>query len=145
MVHLERYILKQVRPKDRASVVVDFKDVFRVGDRYDTTDKGWERWRSFCKKWGEYYKGIKKMGENDRYRLYFTYLSYDYRIHNMIYTTNWIERLNRAYKRTTRIRGALLNPEATILLFGYVAMTRDEYQRKLPKLNYETRKFRWSE
>ena len=85
------------------------------------------------------------MADNERYRLHFTYLSYDYRIHSMIYTTNWIERLNRAYKRTTRMRGALPNPESTILLLGYVAMTRSEYQRKLPRLNYETKKMRWEE
>ncbi|MCD6322549.1 MAG: transposase [Clostridiales bacterium] len=85
------------------------------------------------------------MVEDRRYKLYFTYLDYDYRIHNMIYSTNWIERLNRDYKRTTRMRGALPDPEATILLLGYVAMLRNAYQRKLPKINYETEKLRWEE
>jgi len=87
------------------------------------------------------------MVEDRRYKLYFTYLDYDYRIHNMIYSTNWIERLNRDYKRTTRMRGALPDPEATILLLGYVAMSmlRNAYQRKLPKINYETEKLRWEE
>jgi len=144
-VHLHRNVLKHVRPKDRASVAGDFKEVFRVGDSQDTPEKGWNRWQAFCKKWGRYYNGIGRMADNERYRLHFTYLSYDYRIHSMIYTTNWIERLNRAYKRTTRIRGALPNPESTILLLGYVAMTRSEYQRKLPRLNYETKKMRWEE
>ncbi|GIV42344.1 MAG: hypothetical protein KatS3mg034_1654 [Vicingaceae bacterium] len=63
----------------------------------------------------------------------------------MIYSTNWIERLNRDYKRTIKMRGALPNAEATILLLGYVAMTRNAYQRRLPKINYETRKFKWDE
>lgn len=63
----------------------------------------------------------------------------------MIYTTSWIERLNRDYKRTTRMRGALPNPEATMLLLGHVAMTRKAYLRKVPKLNHETRKFAWQE
>ena len=36
--------------------------------------------------------------DKDRYRLYFTYINYDYNIRNMIYSTNWIERLNRNYK-----------------------------------------------
>lgn len=85
------------------------------------------------------------MGLKDRSNLYFTYLGYDYRIHNMIYTTNWIERLNRDYKRTTRMRGALPNAEATTLLLGYVAMTRSAYERKIPFLNYENKKFKWSD
>jgi transposase-like protein len=62
----------------------------------------------------------------------------------MLYTTNWIERLNRDYKRTTRMRGALPNPQATILLLGYVAMTRTAYNRKIPKLDYE-KKFKWED
>jgi len=59
----------------------------------------------------------------------------------MLYTTNWIERLNRDYKRTIRMRGALPNIEATLLLLGYVAMNKKAYQRKIPMLNYE--KFQW--
>ncbi|MCK9163453.1 MAG: transposase [Bacteroidales bacterium] len=38
------------------------------------------------------------VADKDRYRLYFTYINYDYNIRNMIYSTNWIERLNRNYK-----------------------------------------------
>ena len=85
------------------------------------------------------------MGENERYKLNFTYMGYDYRTHNMLYSTNWIERLNRDYKRTTRMRGALPGPDATILLLGYVAMTRSAYQRKIPKIDYEQNKFQWEE
>ena len=144
-IHLQRNVQKRIKPKDKAQVADDFKDVFRTGDRHDNKSKGWERWVSFCHKWGRYYPSIKKMVEDPRYKLYFTYLDYDYRIHNMIYSTNWIERLNRDYKRTTRMRGALPNPEATILLLGYVAMTRNAYQRKIPKINYEKDKLRWEE
>ena len=43
------------------------------------------------------------------------------------------------------MRGALPNPEATILLLGYVAMSRNAYQRKIPKINYEKDKLRWEE
>lgn len=144
-IHLQRNVQKRIKPKDKAQVADDFRDVFRTGDRHDNKSKGWERWVNFCNKWGRYYPSIKRMVYNQRYKLYFTYLDYDYRIHSMIYSTNWIERLNRDYKRTTRMRGALPNPEATILLLGYVAMTRTAYQRKLPKINYETEKLQWEE
>ena len=63
----------------------------------------------------------------------------------MIYSTNWIERLNRDYKRTTKMRGALPNPEAAILLLASVAMTRKAYNRKVPNLQCEKKKFRWDE
>ncbi len=32
--------------------------------------------------------------------MYFTFLDYAPKFHRMIYTTNWIERLNCSYKRT---------------------------------------------
>ena len=45
----------------------------------------------------------------------------------MIYTTNWIERLNRDYKRVINMRGAMPNPQAVILLMGTVAQNADIY------------------
>lgn len=85
------------------------------------------------------------MGENEWYKLNFNYPGYDYRTHNMLYSTNRIERRKIDYKRTTRMRGALPGPDATILLLGYVAMTRSAYQRKISKIDYGQNKFHWKE
>ena len=52
----------------------------------------------------------------------------------MIYTTNWIERLNRDYKRVINMRGAMPNPQAVILLMGTVAQNADIY--KYPIYNF---------
>lgn len=145
VAHLERNVQKHVRQKDKAVVSEDFKEVFELNNKEDSIEKGWQRWLEFCRKWGRKYLSIKRMVEDPRNRLYFTFLGYDYRIRGMIYTTNWIERLNRDYKRVTRMRGALSNAEATLLLLGRVAMTRKAYSRKIPKLNYETKKFSWEE
>jgi len=145
VVHLERNVQKRIKPSDKGAVGEDFREVFRTDDRTDNPEKGWLRWKEFTEKWGKKYPSIKSMGENLRYKLHFTYLGFDYRIRSMIYTTNWIERLNRDYKRTTRMRGALPNPEAAMLLLGHVAMNRKVYLRKVPYLNYETRKFVWQE
>lgn len=144
-VHARRNVLKRVKPKHKSEVASDLNEVFRVGDSSYTQDQGMQSWRSFCEKWGKYYPSIKQLWEEPRYDLYFTYLGYDYRVQSMLYSTNWVERLNRDYKRTTKMRGALPNAEATILLLGYVAMTRNAYQRKVPKLNYERNKFKWAE
>jgi transposase-like protein len=75
----------------------------------------------------------------------FTYLDYYYRIQSMIHSTNWIERLDRDYKRTMRMRGAMPNNESVRLLLGPVTMMRKAYQRKIPLLNHEGNKFSWSE
>ena len=144
VVHLERNVNKRVRKKDRKQVMNAFKEIVRTADRSYTPEQAWEQWQRFCERWGRIYPSFKRM-KHERYRQYFTYLKYDYRIQSMIYSTNWIERLNKDYKRVTRMRGALPNSDAVILLIGHVAMTRKAFERKVPKLNYETQKFRWLE
>lgn len=142
-VHLQRNVLKHIKPKDKTEVIEDLKEVFQTGIKEDSISKGWERWLKFLDKHQKKYTALKHMRE-ERYRQYFTFLQYDYRARSMLYTTNWVERLNRDYKRTTRMRGALPNSEATILLMGYVAMTRKAYNRKIPKINYE-KSFEWDD
>lgn len=144
-VHLIRESLKYAKTKHKKEMASDLKEVFQTNDSSDTQERGIQRWEEFCNKWGKYYSNFKSKAKNDRYRLYFTYLNYDYRIRSMIKSTNWIERLNRDYKRTTRMRGALPNPEAALLLLGSVAMTRKAYSRVVPNIGYERDKFRWDE
>jgi transposase-like protein len=145
VVHLQRVFLKEVKPKDKKELSDDFKEVFRTDDRNDSKESGMNRFSAFCDKWGKLYPYFKRRKLNERNYLYFSYLDYHYRIRSMIYTTNWVERLNRDYKRTTRMRGALPNPEATLLLLGGVSMNRKVYGRKVPKLDYEQVKFNWEE
>lgn len=52
------------------------------------------------------------------YKLFFTYLNYDHCIQVMIYTRNWIERLQKDFRRVTRMRGAMPNEESVLLLMG---------------------------
>lgn len=141
--HLEKQVLKFIKKQDKKEVIEDLKNVFRTNDSSDTPEKGWNRWLNFIDKYKQKYPSLRNM-KRQRYLLYFTYLKYDYRIRSMLYTTNWIERLNRDYKRTTRMRGALPNPDATILLLGYVAMNKKAYLRKIPSLNYD-KSFNWEE
>jgi putative transposase len=143
VVHLERNVLKHIKPKDKSDVGADLKEVFETGIKSDTIDVAWNRWKEFIGKHEKKYPSLKSY-LTERYQLYFTFYQYDYRMRNMVYTTNWIERLNRDYKRTTKMRGALPNPEATILLLGHVAMTRTAYERKIPKLDYE-KSFKWEQ
>ena len=40
------------------------------------------------------------------------------RIQSMIYTTNWIERLQKDFRRVTRMRGAMPDEESVLLLMA---------------------------
>jgi len=144
-VHLMRNTKNKVNSKDKPAVKRWLKDIFRTGDSSYTRQQAIEKWEAFCDYWGRKYPGIKRMKKDPIYWYYFTYLQYDYRIQSMIYSTNWIERLNRDYKRVTRMRGALPNSDSALLLLGHVAMTKEAYKWKVTSLKYETEKFRWSE
>jgi len=141
--HLKKNVLSYIKPKDKPAIVEELKEVILTDDPTDSIEKAWQRWIDFIDRHTDKYPALKKM-KSQRYRYYFTYVKYDYRIRSMLYTTNWIERLNRDYKRTTRMRGALPNADATILLLGYVAMNKKAYNRKIPKLNYD-KSFKWEE
>jgi len=143
VVHLERNVLRLIKPSDKEDIAHQLKDVFQIGRSNDSPEQGWQRWIRFIENNSDKYPTLRKM-THQRYRLYFTYLLYDYRVQSMIYTTNWIERLNKDYKRTTKMRGALPNPDATILLLGHVAMTKSAYMRKIPKLDYD-KHFYWED
>lgn len=144
-IHLMRECQKYAKPAHKSEMAEYLKDVFQTNDSQDDQEQGFRRWKLFCNKWSKYYKSFSNKANNERYRLCFTYLGYDYRIRNMIYSTNWVERLNRDYKRTTKMRTSLPNPQATLLLLGSVAMTRKAYQYKITALRHEKNKFKWEE
>jgi putative transposase len=50
----------------------------------------------------------------------------------MIYSTNWIERLNRDYKRVLKMRGAMPSASSVLALMGSVAMEKDYKTYKYP-------------
>ena len=61
---------------------------------------------------GLYYRNIRKRAEDASYKAYFTYLNYDQRIQSMIYTTNWIERLQKDFRMGPRMRCAMQREES---------------------------------
>lgn len=87
-----------------------------------------------CDRWGDKYRFIRRMRNKLGYKAYMTYLNYDPQIQSMIYTTNWIERLNRDFRRVTRMRAPLPNPAAALTLMGGVAMDREAFDKVLPDL-----------
>src|SRR5690625_1586728 len=100
-------------------------------------EQGWQRWQELCEKWGRKYRSFARLSKDPLYRACFTYLKYDWRIRSMIYTTNWIERLNKDFRRVLFIRSSMPDEDSVITLLGSVAMEKKAYRRKVPKLNHE--------
>lgn len=140
-IHLRRNLLGDVRNGDKGDVADDLRQVVRTGDRNCTVEQAWEEWQRFCAKWGKYYRIFRKRGEDASCMAYFTYLNYDHRIHSIIYTTNLIERLQRDFRRVTRMHGAMPNEESVILLMGKAAMDKTSYRRQVSKIDLDKEMF----
>jgi transposase-like protein len=107
LLHKIKNVLIKVRSTDKSEVVKDFYNVFRLEKESYTLEKGQENLKSFIQKWSKSYKWIGNKFEEKHIQNYFAYLNFPSSIHRMIYTTNWVERLNKAIRRTQRMRNSL--------------------------------------
>jgi transposase-like protein len=139
-VHLTRNILSKVKPADKEQIAQELRVVFDPSNPSDTPEIGHNRFTMFVQKWMKKYPSLKIYLE-PRYKLYFNYFNYHHEIRRMIYTTNWIERLNRNYKRTLRMRSAMPSPESVVFLIASVASRRTEYNKPIYQFIYETKLF----
>ena len=122
--HLKRNLLSCVRNGDKGELAEDLRQLFRTGDRSYTVERAWEQWQALCEKWGQDYRSFRRRGEDPAYQ-------------SMIYTTNWIERLQKDFRRVTRMRGAMPSEESVLLLMGKTAMDKKSYLRPVPRIDLD--------
>lgn len=132
--HLKRDMMARVRHGDKKALADDMRDVFKTGDKNYTVEMGIQAWKDMCLKWGKDYRSIRSQADNVDIAFYFTYLNYVPQIQSMIYTTNWIERLQKDFRRVTRMRGALPDEDSVIVLMGKTAMDKEAYTRVIPRI-----------
>jgi putative transposase len=125
-VHLTRDILAKVKPADKREVAAGIKQVLDPQNPNDNAQTGVARFHAFIDSWIKKYPSLK-VYKGARHQLYFNYLNYETDIRRMIYTTNWIERLNRNYKRTLRMRTSMPSPMSVLFLLGSTAMNSKAY------------------
>jgi len=137
IVHFQRNLNKHIRKSDRKLFSEELKTVFNPDDVFHNCEQGIIQLKEVLGKWSKTYPKLKATINRDDLELVFTYLKFDYRIRRMIYTTNWIERLNKSFRRTLKMRNALPNPQAAITLLGFVAMEMEEGTYKYPIANFK--------
>jgi len=137
VVHFKRNILNRVASKHKEALAEDLKKVFDLDRSNDTFKNAYKRFTVFCDKWAELYTYIGKLKLNPMNELYFTYINYHPKIRRMIYTTNWIERLNKEFRRTFKIRNSMPNFESALTLLSKVAMDKEDTYFKYPIYNFK--------
>lgn len=131
VVHIKRNILVVFPRTKRAEISKELLNIFEIDTKRITAIEGFKKLCSFAEKYQKSYPSLKSLS-NERNIAYFTYLNYPVSIQRMIYSTNWIERLNRDYKRVLKMRGAMPSPESVLFLMGSVAMEKEYKSYKYP-------------
>ena len=134
VTHLKRNMLAKVSHGDKGALASDLRDMFRTGQRDYAIETAWKKWQDMCEKWGKDYRTFKLMRDNADYKAYMTYLNHALEIQSMTYATNWIERLNRDFRRVTGMRTAMPTEESVLTLMGSVAMEHKAFDRLLPNI-----------
>lgn len=132
--HLKRGMLAKVRSERRGELAEDLEGVFQISNPRWTQKDAIKAWKSLCTKWSSSYPTFARMGQDARYALYFTVLKLPPGVRCMTWTTNWVERLNRDYKRVLRMRGAMPNARSVLALLASAALQRHAYNTPIHQL-----------
>ncbi|MDP2631587.1 MAG: IS256 family transposase [Candidatus Uhrbacteria bacterium] len=137
VVHKMRNILNKTRPKDKAEMATDLKELFNNFSENDAIKKALKKVDIFIQKWKNRYPNIAKFFKEGRIEYYFTYIEFHPEVRRMIYTTNSIENLNRIIRKATKNKLSFEKPE---YLLDYVFMIIKEFEeknfQKYPVTNY---------
>lgn len=133
VTHLKRNMAALVPHKKRGVLMEELKEIFPMEQKGKSVMQQYQLFCNFVEKWSKAYPRFSKF-KHERNIAHFTYLQFPPQVQRMIYTTNWIERLNRDYKRVLKMRGAMPSPQAVLFLLGEVARSKTEttYSKKLP-------------
>lgn len=132
LVHKIRNLLFKVRAKDKRALADDFHEIFELEQPLYSIDNARVRLDAFIEYWGSKYPSILRAFKSQDIENYFAYLNFPSTIHRMIYTTNWIERLNKEIRRTTKIRNSFPNPDSAMNLICASLINFEQKTYKYP-------------
>ena len=139
VTHLKRNILLRVKTKDKIELAEDLRYIFDLqkdSNPEEELKNSKERINKVIQKWGRY-PHLRTILTAKTIDYYFTYLNFNKNIRDMIYTTNWIERLNKTFRKSLRIRNTMPNVESCLALLSKVAMNTNNktYSYKISRFN----------
>ena len=132
VAHVKRQILGSVSHKDKPEVARELGEVFSLENKEMKSLQGYGHFITFVTKWEKKYPTLRRY-KAERNAAYFTYMDFPIEVQRCIYTTNWIERLNRKYKRTVSMRTSMPSDKSVIFLLAAVAVeeTKKTYARRI--------------
>lgn len=127
IIHQIRSQLAKTKPKHKAEMAEDMKQIY-TQTRPEYAEK---ELMQFTQKWQKLYPSITKSWNEKAYKL-MKYLEYPESVRTSIYTTNWIERMNREFRRVLRNKSSLPTSEAALkLMFLKIRDLERKYDNRL--------------
>ena len=134
LVHRKRNLMIYVRSDRKAEFNADFNDVFQI-DAFENSEKHIAKRRpGFIAKWKRHIPNLETKLEAEKIRYYGAFLSFPREVRRMVYSTNWIERLNCQIRKVTKRVPSFPNPDSLFNLV-FMAMQPFEdgcYKRQIP-------------
>lgn len=134
LVHRQRNLLVHIRHDRKAEFSRDFNDVFRVDDQTNTVAAVADRLIAFVAKWKRHVPNLADKLAQEKLVHYCAFLYFPVAVRRMLYSTNWIERLNREIRKITKRISSFPNPDSLFnLVFMAIHPLQDgPYRRQIP-------------
>lgn len=120
-IHHMRAQLNKVRPKDKREVAEAQSIVIQAVNIKDAQDK----LDLFASQWESIYPSVIRSWKNKLYKLT-TFMNYPLAIRKAIYTTNWIERMNKEFRKVLKNKNSFPTEDAVIKLMFLKAKDLDK-------------------
>lgn len=132
LVHKLRRLIAHVRHTDKAHIISDWQSVLRLDESEQLISHCHQRLIEFIEKWSKKYPTISRLLPENKWHYYFAYCRYPVQLRRLLYTTNWIERLNKEIRKTTRHVGSFPNPDSVLNLIFMVTQQMEENTYRYP-------------
>ena len=126
LVHKVRRLLLRARHQDKAALVSDWRDVLGLDEPEHNVDTFCQRMEAFIDTWATKYPGIKRQLPSHKWCYYSAYLHYPFALRRMLYTTNWVERLNKAIRKVTHHVNSFPSPDSALNLVFMVSKQMED-------------------
>lgn len=139
VVHLQRDLMRKIRPRDKTTFCCDLKEVFNNFVPKVTQQDVMQKMQKFVNSWeNEYGKILQKLLDKEYISDYLTYIDYPIEVRRMIYTTNSIENLNRQIRRVTKTK-VTFDKEENLLDLVFMVIKDFEYNnwQRYPVYNFQ--------
>lgn len=129
VVHQVRGTLGKVRNKHKEEMADDLKTIYRV-EKLEEAKKNLEAVKN---KWKKYYPRLFKSWEVNLEDL-MSFLAFPKFLRKYLYTTNWLERVNKELRKMVKTKNSLPTEDAAknLLYFKVRDLTRKYEEKRLP-------------